>query len=430
MRRLSLICFAALLCLPAAAHASSVASPSKASLAGKKASSGYMRLSASRTLYLRLHVPSSWQYYSPALYLKPYSDSQGVRVRTVSVKWKDGVAHSVSGRGPSVSSGALAKGENQLLDLSSYLFPGSTYNLQITARSGSVRLSHRPYLKRADNPYQVSAVGDIACPTTSSQWNGGAGTATRCAQARTAGLVSDYDRQLLLLGDLQYSSGELSQFQNAFGPSWAGFASRMRPVPGNHEYASGSAQDYFSYMSSLGVSTGTDGYYAFDAGAWRVIALNSNDKCVYVSCSAGSPQEQFLREELSDAREEGRCTLAYWHHPRASGGSHGDNAEVASLWKAVYELGGDVVLSGHDHDYERFGPLDGEGSPAADGPIQFVVGTGGYSFYPVVPRAGSQKAITDVFGLLRLRLYRASYSFEWVGEGGAGSDSGSASCRP
>lgn len=426
MRRLSLILFVGMFCFPAAANAANFTAPSKASLAGKKVSPGAVRLS-SRALYLRFSVPSDWMYYSTQLVLSPASASSGVKVRAVKVDWKDGVAHRVRDRSAAIASPTFSKGVGARVDLSSLLQPGGTYNLQLT---GNVKLSQRPYLLRVDTPYQLSAVGDIACPTTSSQWNGGAGTATRCGQARTANLVSAADRSVLLLGDLQYSSGELSQLQSAFGPSWAGFSSRMRPVPGNHEYASGSAQDYFSYMASLGVSTGKDGYYAFDAGAWRIIALNSNDKCAYVSCAAGSEQEQFLREELSDAREEGRCTLAYWHHPRFSGGSHGDNLEVSALFQAMSDLGGDVILSGHDHDYERYGPMSADGSPSSDGPVQWVVGTGGYSFYPVVEKPGAVKAITDVFGLLRLRLYRSSYTFEWVGENGAGSDAGSSSCRP
>ena len=425
-----LLLFAGLLvslCAPASA-AAAVVSPAKASLGGKPLSSGALRLSSARAAYLRFHVPSSWRYFSPQLVLSPASGSRGVSARVVSVAWRGGVASSLADPGRSVFSGALSAGVAERLDLVSLLPAGSTLTLQLRSRSGSVRLSRVPYLRRVDQPYQLAAVGDIACPTTSSQWNGGQGTASRCGGARVAELVSPDDRQLLLLGDLQYSSGELSQFQSAFGAAFAGFAARMRPVPGNHEYQSGSADGFFTYMSSMGVSTGSDGVYAFDAGAWRVIALNSNDGCVYLACEAGSRQEQFLRVQLAAAREAGRCTLAFWHHPRASGGSHGDNGEVADLWRAMYELGGDVVLSGHDHDYERFGPLDAEANPAGSGPVQFVVGTGGYSFYPVTPRAGSVKAITDVFGLLRLRLYRSSYGFEWVGESGRGSDAGSADC--
>ena len=95
----------------------------------------------------------------------------------------------------------------------------------------------------------------------------------------------------------------------------------------------------------------------------------------------------------------------------------------------MYELGGDVVLSGHDHHYQRFDPLDADAQPAGDGPRQWVVGTGGYSFYPATARSGSAKIITDTFGLLRLTLSGSSYAWQWAGVAGAGSDTGSASCR-
>ncbi len=385
-----------------------------------------------RVAYLRFHVPSTWSGSSVLLSLDPRGASAGVSAKKVSATWEDGEAHDVSSYKSvsSLSGPALMDGVDSVIDMSSQLSPGKTYTLKLSARSGKVYTSAIPVLA-ASAPSPVAAVGDIACPTLSSQWNGGQGTATRCGQASVAALVRDSDEKVLLLGDNQYTTGALADYQSAFGISWAPLAGRMKPVPGNHEYYTAEAAGYFDYFASIGVPTGDRGagWYAYDSGNWRVLALNSNDECRYVACGAGSPQEQWLRAELTQARAAGKCTLAYWHHPRASGGSHGDNSSVDALWRAMYELGGDVVLSGHDHDYERFDPLDANASPAADGPRQWVVGTGGYSFYPVVARPGSAKVITDTFGLLRLNLSGSSYSWEWAGVAGAGSDSGTASCR-
>ena len=391
-----------------------------------------LRLGSGRVAYLKYKVPSSWSGSDVLLDLDPNGDSAGISAKKISASWKDDEAHDVSSYKTvsAIDGPALLSSVDSVIDMSSQLAAGKTYTLKLSARSGTVRTSSIPVLLKS-TPSPVSAVGDIACPTSSSQWNGGRGTSTRCGQASVAALVRDSDEKVLLLGDNQYSTGTLSDYQSAFGLSWGSLASRLRPVPGNHEYYTADAAGYFDYFASIGVGTGErgSGWYAYDAGNWRVIALNSNDDCTVVSCAAGSAQEQWLRGELTTARAAGKCTLAYWHHPRASGGTHGDRSSVSALWKAMYELGGDVVLSGHDHLYQRFDPLDADAAPAADGPRQWVVGTGGYSFYPAADRAGSAKVITDTFGLLRLSLSGDSYSWEWAGVGGAGSDSGSAACR-
>ena len=432
---LPIFALAAVVTSPAGA-ASSTASASQKMLSGggksRNTSMKTLKLGDGRVAYLKFHVPSSWSGSDVLLGLGPKGESGGISVKKVSADWEDGEAHDVSSYKTvsAIAGPALLDGVDSVIDMSSQLAAGKTYTLKLSARSGTVRTSAIPVLVKS-TPSSVAAVGDISCPASSSQWNGGQGTATRCGQASVAGLVRSEDEKVLLLGDNQYSSGTLSEYQGGFGLSWGPLATRLKPVPGNHEYYTADAAGYFDYFASLGVATGDrgSGWYAYDAGSWRVLALNSSDRCAQVPCGAGSPQEQWLRTELTQARAAGKCTLAYWHHPRASGGTHGDQSSVSALWRAMYELGGDVVLSGHDHLYQRFDPLDADAAPAADGPRQWVVGTGGYSFYPATDRAGSAKVITDTFGLLRLRLSGDSYEWEWAGVAGAGSDAGSAGCR-
>lgn len=426
----------AALTVPVAEAASSTAVASQKMLSGggkaRNTSMKTLKLGDGRVAYLKFHVPSSWSGSDVLLSLDPSVASAGVSAKKVSASWKDGEAHDVSSYRTvsSIAGPALLDDVNSAIDMSSQLAAGKTYTLKLSARSGTVRTSAIPALSRS-TPSPVAAVGDISCPASSSQWNGGQGTATRCGQASVAALVRDSDDGVLLLGDNQYSSGTLSDYQGGFGVSWGSLAGRLRPVPGNHEYYTADASGYFDYFAGIGVETGDrgSGWYAYDSGSWRILALNSNDACTVVACGSGSAQEQWLRSELTQARAAGKCTLAYWHHPRASGGNHGDQSAVSALWQAMHELGGDVVLSGHDHHYQRFDPLDAAAQPAADGPRQWVVGTGGYSFYPATDRAGSAKVITDTFGLLRLTLSGDSYEWEWAGVAGAGSDTGSASCR-
>src|SRR5213075_2472750 len=163
------------------------------------------------------------------------------------------------------------------------------------------------------------------------------------------------------------------KYRAAYDPSWGRLRSVTYPTPGNHEYHISGAVDYFAYFGER-AGDPKRGYYSFDLGAWHIIALNSN--CVHVAgCGKSSPQERWLREDLK--QNTGRCMLAFWHAPRFSSGLHGGSAETAAFWSDLYEAGADVVLTGHDHDYERFAPQTPTKILNKNHEIrQFVVGTG------------------------------------------------------
>ncbi|HYX44800.1 MAG TPA: metallophosphoesterase [Acidimicrobiales bacterium] len=160
-----------------------------------------------------------------------------------------------------------------------------------------------------------------------------------------------------------------------------------------------------------------------------MIVLNSN--CGGTSCRKGGVQERWLRADL--AASGAACTLAYWHHPRFSSGStHGSDAAVAPLFETLYEAGADVVLAGHEHNYERFAPLDPSGEvDAARGIRRFVVGTGGRSHYRFgSPITGSEVRNGNTFGVLVLTLEPGGYRWEFVPEAGRTfTDSGRGTCH-
>ncbi len=427
----------------------------KAVIAGGKASRApraKIVLRRGRHLILEFRLPAAWQGQPLALTVDPVRNSRrGLAIRPARVSWRRGLPSRVrlrSGRGP-VRSGELSRRVRKQIDPADALRAGAIRAIRISAVGpGRVVLNRIPFVSSvADEPeppeppappeppeppetVTISAVGDIACSPDSSQWNGGAGTATECRHTDVRDLVSDSDDAVLLLGDVQYPDGTLAQFQAGFHPSWGDLGERMRPTPGNHEYYTSGAAGYFDYFADLGIETGGagDGYYAFDLGDWTFLSLNSN--CSRVPCEAGSEQERWLREQLAEARLAERCTLAFWHHPRASSGSHGSQSRVADLWAAFVEQGGDLVLAGHDHHYERFGPLDAEARPTDDGPISWVVGTGGKSLRSASPpTAGSNRVIDDAYGLIRMDLGPDSFEWEWAGLGDEGADSGTGTCR-
>jgi hypothetical protein len=275
----------------------------------------------------------------------------------------------------------------------------------------------------------VAAAGDIACDPASGGFNGGNGTTTSCRQKYTSDLlVGPGVTAVLTLGDNQYESGTLSQFQNSYDLSWGRVKSMTHPAVGNHEYGTAGAAGYFDYFGPA-AGDRTKGYYSFDIGSWHLIALNSN--CAQVSgCGAGSPQERWLRSDL--AAHQATCTLAYFHHARFSSGPHGNNSSVQPLWQALYEADADVVLSGHDHDYERFAPQDPAGNAdSARGIREFVVGTGGKSHYALTARkANSELFNGDTYGVLKLTLRDGAYDWKFVPEAaGSFTDSGSDACH-
>jgi len=235
--------------------------------------------------------------------------------------------------------------------------------------------------------------------------------------------------EVFTAGDNAYNSGTAEEFANCYDPSWGRHRQITRPAPGNHGYNTSGASGYFGYFGAA-AGDPSKGYYSYDLGAWHIVVVNSN--CWEVGgCGAGSPQEQWLRADL--AAHPAACTLAYWHHPRFSSGTHGSSTSVQAMWQALYDYGAEVVINGHDHDYERFAPQDPNGAADPERGIrQFVVGTGGMSHYPFPgpPIANSEAHNGDTFGVLKLTLHPTSFDWEFVPVAGKTfTDSGSQSCH-
>lgn len=270
----------------------------------------------------------------------------------------------------------------------------------------------------------VVAVGDIACTSDNSGYNDGAGSARACRDADTARLTRQLDPdRLLLLGDLQYSNGTLADYRAHFDEQWGRFRPIWIPSPGNHEYNTPGASGYFDYFgASVAPSRG---YYAHRVGGWLILSLNSN--CANVPCGRSGQQAAWLRRTL--AANPSRCIAALWHHPRYSSSMHGSSTQTAALWRILQSRGTDIILTGHDHSYERFSRMDAAGQLAADGPVSFVVGTGGYSLYSMkAAQPGSARRVAGNFGVLRLWLGSRSARFNFVLTNGFVADSGRVSC--
>jgi acid phosphatase type 7 len=278
----------------------------------------------------------------------------------------------------------------------------------------------------------VMAAGDNVCGAESS--------GASCKQMATSDLVvAAAPQAVLVLGDVQYECGEASDFTSFYSPSWGRIKARTHPSVGNHEYRTSTdpahdcygnparAQAYFNYFGAAAGEIGK-GYYSFDVGAWHLIALNSN--CSQAGgCGVGSPQWTWLTKDL--AAHPTACTLAYWHAPLYSSGGRATTA-TRGLYQALFDANADLVLTGHDHTYERFAPQNANGvRDDARGIRQFVVGTGGRNLTSwATIAANSQVRNNTTFGVLKLTLHPTSYDWVFVPIAGQSfTDTGTTACH-
>ena len=260
----------------------------------------------------------------------------------------------------------------------------------------------------------------------------GAGDIADCSDLAgaeaTAKLLEANPGTVMALGDLAYPNGTAEDFK-CYDKTWGRVKDRTRPAVGNHEFHSSGAAYYFQYFGAAAGDPKT-GYYSYDLGSWHIVVLNS--ECIEIGgCGAGSPEEKWLRADLA-AHPVG-CTLAYFHKPRFSSGlNHGNDPEVGAFWQALYDFNAELILNGHDHDYERFSPQDPNGNADPKRGIrEFVVGTGGKNHREFgIHKVNSEIRNNDTFGVLKLTLKATGYDWKFLPEGGKTfTDSGSGSCH-
>jgi hypothetical protein len=258
----------------------------------------------------------------------------------------------------------------------------------------------------------------------------GAGDIADCDLAddeATADLVAGIAGTVFTTGDNAYDEGTLAQFRDCYDPTWGRFRSRTRPAPGNHDHATKDLAGYLAYFGPAAAPAGTS-WYSYELGSWHIVVLDSDCDAVG-GCGRDSAQGRWLAADL--ATSTARCTLAIWHHPRFSSGEHGSDASVAPFWRALYDAGADVVVNGHDHDYERFAPQDPDGRPDDSvGLREFVVGTGGAAlrgFQATVANSVVRASITH--GVVRFDLHPSRYEWRFISTTGEFSDTGSGVCH-
>jgi acid phosphatase type 7 len=263
------------------------------------------------------------------------------------------------------------------------------------------------FVADAAAPAILLAVGDIA------------GCKAWYNDEKTAELAASLPGTVAVLGDVVYENGTRFEFRRCYDPSWGRVLSRTRPAPGNHEYRQIGAGPYYEYFGSRAGPAGK-GYYTYKLGSWRIYALNS-ERLI-------PEQTAWLKAHL--AANPSKCILAYWHKPRYTSGDHPGELGVRPLWDELYKAGAEVVLSGHNHNYERFAPQDADGNFQPRGTRQFVVGTGGAQLEGFVNiQPNSKLRYVEGWGVLRLTLGSGKYGWNFLPiPGSPPADTGWANC--
>ncbi len=286
----------------------------------------------------------------------------------------------------------------------------------------------------APNSPVIVAVGDIACdPITAAR-----PSATACRERFVADLVAAIQPVAILgLGDMQYEDGQYDKYLASYDLTWGRFKAITRPTPGGSHDAYG-AGGYYQYFGTNAGPSANQTWYSFDIGNWHLVSLNGN--CTQVpgnprsQCVAGSAQREWLVADLKANTKP--CTIAYIHYPRWNAGQFADDARLDLMVRDLYAAGAELLLAGHDHDYQRYAPLDPDGQrDDARGIRSFVVGTGGKNLMPSMYTMDTKKPNLEVsdrstFGVLKLTLRSDGYDWAFVPEAGKTfTDSGTGRCH-
>ncbi len=179
---------------------------------------------------------------------------------------------------------------------------------------------------------------------------------------------------------------------------------------------------YFDYWDNV------PNYYSYNANGWHFISLNTNSSRIGVSAS--SVQYQWLSQDLANNAQA--CTIVYYHHPLFNIGPEGSTEEVADIWGLLAANGVSIVLTGHDHTYQRWVALDGNGQPSPTGITEFVVGGSGHGLQTILTSDSRIAYANDTnptaFGALKLELNPTGANFSYVNINGAILDLGTVPC--
>jgi hypothetical protein len=316
----------------------------------------------------------------------------------------------------SVTAGGTGPGHNAILDVANFPDDGGTQpqcsdtldndndtKIDYPADPGCSDPTDNDETDQVTTSFHLVGAGDIG--------HGATKNAPGDADIATGDLIEARpEATVFTAGDNAYQYGTYDNYLQEYDPAWGSFKARTKPSPGNHEYSmSADASGYKTYFGSLATPppNGTT-YYAYNLGAWRIYSLDSD-----IAAGRTSPQYQWLQQDL--AANTRTCMAAYWHHAIASSGVDGNITRMSKIFALLDSQGADLVLNGHDHNYERFTNINSSGAPDPNGMREIIVGTGGAPLgREVSVKPGSEVRNFNTYGIVDIALSSTGYSGEFV----------------
>ncbi|MBM7119129.1 metallophosphoesterase [Archangium primigenium] len=336
-------------------------------------------------------TPPSSADSGPALPRQPYLQSVTTTSAIVAFRTSASCSPLVRyGEGADVSrtATATATGWQHAIKLTG-LSPGRTYSYVVQACGSTTGVRSFQSATGPDTrKVRFTAMGDF-----------GTGGSLQSKVLALLGQSSRAGEFLLTLGDNAYSSGTEAEFQsNMFKPMAALLRSTpLFTTPGNHEYITKNAQPYLDnfYLPSNNPA-GSERYYSFDWGPVHFVSLDSNCSSFPTAECTKALQQAWVKQDLAATRQPWK--IVFFHHPVWSSGEHGSSTSTRNAFASLFEqYGVDLVLTGHDHNYERSKPMKGSEVAASGtrGIPYLVVGSGGATLRPFGTSQPSWSAFRD-----------------------------------
>lgn len=231
---------------------------------------------------------------------------------------------------------------------------------------------------------------------------------------------------VLTTGDNAYRDGTYDQFDQKVFQVYGDIFKRSAifPTLGNHDYHDNDGAPYldlFDLPGNAGSPEAIERYYSFDYGDAHFVGLDSNILLNAAGSAASTDMLDWLRNDLGQTTR--RWKIVAFHHPAYSTGKHGSNSRVqAGLVPILEEFGVDLVLTGHDHIYQRTHPLRaGQVTPVEKGGIVYIVSGAGHQASYTCSQAGwsAVEYCSEAYGLYsRITVNRDSLRVEAVDEEG------------
>lgn len=248
------------------------------------------------------------------------------------------------------------KGERQMWARISGLEPDTVYCYEV---SGNTPMVSRAGFRTAPPVDSTARVRFLAFGDS-----GGGGDVQRALAEH----MLDYPFDLIVhTGDIAYDNGTLAEFEaNVFGV----YANLFRSVPffpsaGNHEYNNSATAAPFRSVFSFPGTTG-ESWYSYDWGPVHFAVLDTE--------ADYDTQMAWLDDDLASSTKPWK--IVYLHRPPYSSGEHGSDTGLRTKLAPITEARHvQLVLAGHDHDYERMVPQNGV--------YHVVTGGGGKGTRPV-----------------------------------------------